>query len=54
MVKETRPKNVLPTTDAIQVERHRETENKGIEKRYFLQMETNKQAGVAILIYQTK
>ena len=45
MNKETRPIYMLSTRDPPQKERHIQTENKGMEKRYFMQIEikTNKQ-----------
>ena len=40
---------MLPTRDPVQIERHTQTESKGVERRYFMQIFTK--AGISIHIW---
>ena len=50
MDKITRSIHIASTRDLLQIERHTQTESKGINKTYFIHIEMKKKDGVAIFI----
>ena len=52
-IKKTRPVYMLPTRNSLQNKRHTQTESKGMEKKYFMQLIVRKKQELQCL-YQTK